>query len=826
MPSPKLTSLIPPSRASLPTALPSALPAALLASLLAVASATSQQFVVLEKSHGDLPSPQTGDGIAADFDLDGTVDILLRRGSLIRNDGSLGFEWDPPGGTIPLSVNLPFPQRFHHVTDVDGDGFVDLVVNSLAFLPAQSEIRVLFGSAQGTFAPEVLVGSTPGFGLFRAIFDADGDGLEDIFIGGGTTFVMMQNAGNGTFVDVSASNLPAGHVGYPIASADVDGDGDEDLLTASNGVPLEILVNDGSGVFSVLPGTGLSSYFLAPEAHFGDTDGDGDVDLMIFPSNGTPTELLENSGQGVFAAIGTTLPVSRFGRLLQDFDGDGDADLVVVDVGEMTTWENQAGSFVQRQSLSLEGDQLGDPVLADLDADSDLDLVVGGSLLFLNDGFSDFSPLRRRSVPHVEQGGSLAVGDLDGDGNIDLMHGRHALRNEGNGFFEEAAQFLPVDAAARALFDADGDGDLDVVWTTRDNPIAPAQDCGIAINNGAMSFSVTFLPSGSLVGDVIAADFDNDGLTDLVSEGGTVVQNNGTGNFALVGSVQLGNGPLTTADFDGDGLLDVVIGNNAGFSYWRNQGNLQFQLLVNMPAPAPTSLASGDVDADGDPDLVFATFSSSGVGNIASLQVWTNDQGLLSLDSFYLSGGTAIPSLAIADVDEDGDQDLVADRVWVNDGTGTFADAMRGITAYGDLAVADLDRDGDPDVIQAGENLAGVFVNRHRHLGARRFPILAQPYDIVLAVQPGYGVPHIVAPALASARIPATPLPPLGVLHIDPNASVLGDAGITDANGEYRLTITVPNNPALAGAELVWQGVTVETNGLRLTGFVHDVVLR
>lgn len=796
--------------------------------LVITSLASAQQFKLLRKDHGQRDArPEIGSGIAADVDSNGTIDILLRSGSLLRNDGQLGFSWEPPGTSIPLDPNQQIATRFYSAADVNGDGLLDLVVGSISFLPAQAHISVLSGTAAGTWGPAQPAGSTPGLGTMRGLLDIDGDTHPDIFIGTGTTFVLMRNTGNGTFVDVSATHLPPNPSSSPIAFADVDGDGDQDFVTASNGIALEVLTNDGSGHFSVLAGSGLPAFFIAPAAQFGDADGDGDQDLMIFPGGGVAAQLMLNSGQGTFVNSGTTLPAARNGRLFEDIDGDGDADLLVASLTEWTTWENQAGQFVAIQSLPLESfTLLGDPVLVDLDADTDLDVVIGGALMFVNDGTQNYSPLQRDAVGPTQQGGSVVAGDLDGDGNVDLLLGNHTMRNEGDGFFTEAAQILPSESGARVLFDADADGDLDIAWSTRDNSPTSQTIGGVSINQGGMLFLTSLLTNNLLIGDIEAADFNNDGLVDLCSGAGIILQNTGGGNFTAIAGAPLGNGPLVTADFDNDGLIDIAIGDSAGWLQWRNIGNMQFQQVATNPLSQLTCMAAGDIDNDGDIDLVTGTYLPPPSGPQGNLLVWTNDQGVLTSSTFYATGSTSPRGVVIADVDEDGANDMIGDRVWTNDGTGAFSDLMRGAHGVGEVAVADLDRDGDVEVIYGDTFLSAVFVNRHRHLGSPRFAVLTQPYRIEMAVRPGYGGSHFVAPWLAAARIPATPLPSLGLLHIDPATAVPGGIGITDANGEYSLAIQVPNIPALVGTDLFWQGIIAEVAGLRLTSCVNDIVLR
>ncbi len=287
---------------------------------------------------------------------------------------------------------------------------------------------------------------------------------------------------------------------------DVDGDGDLDVFLVEGtdslaGRPNRLLVNDGQGNFSDQSATRLP----APNnqnstiADFGDVDGDGDLDLLV--ANVLGEDLLINNGAGVFTLANGQIPApivippqNRFDisshALLVDVDGDGDLDAVISNENPFNPsptggdqnrlWiNNGAGVFTDDTAARLpaRNDQTGAVVAGDIDGDGDTDLVVlnrGQDFVLVNaDGlghFVDQTATRFPVTSDTSRGGGLA--DVDGDGDLDLLVGNSRgepvayYRNNGAGVFT-AASFGHVPGADETiaglvLVDLDGDGDDDV----------------------------------------------------------------------------------------------------------------------------------------------------------------------------------------------------------------------------------------------------------------------------------------------------------------------------------------------------------------------------
>ncbi|WP_287129645.1 VCBS repeat-containing protein [Candidatus Cyanaurora vandensis] len=325
---------------------------------------------------------------------------------------------------------------------------------------------------------------------------------------------------------------------------------------------------------------------------------------------------------------------------------------------------------------------------------------------------------------------SLVTGDLDGDGDLDLAscYGPYGgtgvvaiAKNDGNGTFTLASLInANRDPQPLAIGDLDGDGDLDLV-----------KGESLLFNNGDATFGpVRGVPSTGDPGDVTLGDLDNDGDLDLVIGNGgdyyardlSVLFNNGQGSFGgerkpFVGGRSQG---VITGDLDGDGDQDIASANGGGFYYPNNElVTLTNQGITNPPTrqtytvdTQPYAVTAGDLDGDGDLDLVT---SNGGSASSAS-----NNVSVL----FNQGNGTFAPSLEVrtgnspVDVklaDFDGDSQL--DIITANQGAYTVTVlsnqglqpplrqdfAVQGFRPYA-VAVGDFNSDGKPDVATANRS--------------------------------------------------------------------------------------------------------------------------
>jgi formylglycine-generating enzyme required for sulfatase activity len=312
----------------------------------------------------------------------------------------------------------------------------------------------------------------------------------------------------------------------------------------------------------------------------------------------------------------------------------------------------------------------------------------------------------------VKNAAGLKLGDLDGDGDLDLFVASLkgpcvVLLNDGRGHFTDSGQRLGDNASfAVALGDLDGDGDLDAFVCNSDD-----QEDAIWLNDGRGTFqrSTQSFPSGHS-NDVALADVDGDKDLDVVVSNYhgnvTIWNNDGSGHFTRQQSIaRIGNTGVALGDLDGDGAPDLVMTSIGGDNrVWLNDGQGHFtESEQQIELAKSTSVALGDLDRDGDLDLFITAHDGS--------QVWFNDgRGRFQASGQRLGDGLC-EAVELVDLDADHDLDAVSigggfefakpRSVWRNNGQGRFAkDATTLKTGRSQaLAVGDLDGDGDADVV-------------------------------------------------------------------------------------------------------------------------------
>ena len=343
---------------------------------------------------------------------------------------------------------------------------------------------------------------------------------------------------------------------------------------------------------------------------------------------------------------------------------------------------------------------------------------------------------------------SLAWGDYDNDGNLDLAIAGQAVagrvskiyRNMGDGTFTAVDPGLVgVSDCSLAWADFDNDGDLDLA-------IAGESDAGpvtrVYRNDGAGAFSDLGLTvTGVSYCSLAWADYDGDGHLDLAVAGQSasgpvslIYRNSGTpaaAVFTNIGASLTGvsHCALAWADYDNDGRPDLALAGDNGSSpstaVYRNEGAGVFTAISSgIVGVKDCSVAWADSDNDGNVDLAIA--GTSGSGPVS--KIYRNAGGGVFVDSSASLTGVERCSLAWGDFDGDGDLDLAitgmtaggrVSKIYSNDG-GAFSEVGMTLVAVSDSAVAwaDFDNDNDLDLAVAGNSSGGPVSEIYRISGS------------------------------------------------------------------------------------------------------------
>jgi hypothetical protein len=321
------------------------------------------------------------------------------------------------------------------------------------------------------------------------------------------------------------------------------------------------------------------------------------------------------------------LPVEGSDVAAADLNGDGNADLVGGGKPLSIFLGDGSGSLSLKSRVDG-GENPTDIKLSDVDSDSDLDIIVANHetdhvtiLLGNGDGSFDASPQSPFVVavdPHPHY---VETADLNADGVVDLIvddrnhHGVRIFAGLGNGRFDTSSMLIDVGGdpyIGMAIADLDGDGQLDIVTP---NP----HRLSLVFSEDAAAFQ--FVSPADLSAEnpfgVRSADFNADGLTDLISVSGEnssstqILLGNGKGSFSNATNWNpfslTGPKLATVGDFNGDGIDDAAVACYRVSDVMLILGGRDsFQTTLLPAGEHPWGLAAADFNGDGVDDLVIA----------------------------------------------------------------------------------------------------------------------------------------------------------------------------------------------------------------------------
>lgn len=802
---------------------------------------------------------------SADFDGDGDGDLVTSAGVYLANLGV--FEL---GATMPGNYAVTSDVRAVVVADLDGDGRAEVVVAQPSAGGSGLTVMSLpLGGASLVATPLLPAALTAIGALAAADFDADGD-VDLVCAASSVTasvFELLLNDGVGGFTLAGPAQWPS----QPLAAGwlgagDFDGDGAIDIVAATGGVP-QWRRNLGGGTFSNnLPSTVA---LAADSGVVGNFDGDAFDDVVVYAVGGEELALSGSVAGLVAGVVISGIPVTTQ-VVAGDVDGDGRDDVLRIDtllrgagIGELRL---QLGSVsgltastpVQNITLGFLGSMPFGPVvgmpgvaLVDIDGDGDRDVVLapGGNVpsLFVQAAGALPAPLPTR-LPAGQERLFAAPRDIDGDGDVDLLVSRdtsqglvvESLRNDGLGDFSTPPVFaftyssFTLQSPTWGDFDGDGNDDL----------LMPGGLFGTAasvwLNDGAGQFALaTNLPFADVPSSVAVGDFNGDQVVDIVI-GRALAPGPGinyqtpillfglqtTGGVAFATPIPFGVAELLTdlvafdADQDGDlDLLAAVSGTTAAGGparLFENDGSGGLTAQTPFPGSVVRYVAVGDLDGDGDSDLVLGS------------DTWLAQAGGFVMQS---SHAPPISAYSLADLDGDGMLDLfdAAGQWYPGDGTGAFLPPVPFVPyalgsprlSRGGRVAFDIDADGDLDCIGPHSITPGhlaIYSNLTRHLAPRSLAVAGDLFWLSVHAAPGE--PWFVGVSFPPAG-GGLALPLFGTLFLDPANLFVLAASVMPPSGRFDLPVGMPASGG--GFTLRWQGIVGAS--LQLTNAFDTPVL-
>lgn len=605
-----------------------------------------------------------------------------------------------------------------------------------------------------------------------AIEDADdiaagslsGNGIIDIAVGGRNGVYLSFNDGNGNFTTfILETGISDGE---SVQLVDLDGDTDLDILVTAyenseNRSSVLWYANNGSGSF----GDKNVIYSSDPRpntVYAGDTDNDGDKDILVNVSQSGEVLLFTNNGDGSFSTpetiSSTTNSVTTF--RVTDIDGDSENDIVLSAGGSenrIILFKNSGdGSFNTPVNLASFIDGANSLRTQDIDNDGDVDLffasALNNAIYWLdNEGdgtFSDLNVLTRE----VDTPLGLTIADLNEDGDLDVASASR-LDNKiawyGNG---DVVLELAVSATSISVGPEAGQTAIDVI-----NEGSGPLNWEVSVTKGLF---ISATKSGTDQQDLIIYYSDN--LSGQERTGEVEISAVGASNSTI--AITITQSPfkevvlyneekmiinrdisvrsLSSADLDGDGYIDVVAAarntnsgsKNGDVTWYKNDG------LGNFGEPNNISnlenaevVATGDVDRDGDTDVVAGSYETNKIVLYSN-----NGDGTFADEVLITSGSILTSSLELIDFDNDGDLDLIsgdlsffeADISWYrNNGFGEFSQQTIITTDIRPEIVrtADFNGDGELDIIAS--TVYGDFINLYLNEGNENFGTATQVYE-------------------------------------------------------------------------------------------------
>ncbi len=668
--------------------------------------------------------------------------------------------------------------------DLDGDGDAD-VLSASRYDDKIAWYENRLTEPEGDFGPQQVISTDAGWAKSVFAVDLDGDGDADVLSASYSDdkIAWYENRLRDTEADFGPKQVITTDADGAkfVFAIDLDGDGDADVLSASYNDDkiawYENRLTEAERDFG--PQQVISTDVDRAESVFAtDLDGDGDADVLSASDYDSKITWYENrltEAEGDFGPQQVITAKADWAKSVFaiDVDGDGDADVLSAstDDDKIAWYENRLseaeGDFGPEQVITTDADGAASVFAIDLDGDGDAD-VLSASLYDdkiawyenrLSEAEGDFGP-EQVITTDADGAWSVFATDVDGDGDAEVLSA--SSRDNKIAWYENRLteaegdfgpqQVITTDAdGATSVFavDLDGDGDADVLSAFKGDDKIAWYENRLLEAEGDLGTRQVITTDAEGAYSVFAMDLDGDGDADVLSSSSSDDKiawyenrlSEAEGDFGPQQVITTDANEVLSVfamDLDGDGDAEVLSASSADskIAWYENrltevEGNFGSQQVITTNADGASSVFAMDLDGDGDADVLSASTNDDKIAWYENrLSEAEGDFGPQQVISTDVDGAESVFAI---DLDGDGDADVLSASVYfysphdllflpidkiawyenrLSEAEGDFG-PQQVISTDVDWAASvfaiDVDGDGDADVLSAsrrGEEIA------------------------------------------------------------------------------------------------------------------------